>query len=213
MQTNMLAALPEGVTFAAAAALPTAATTALRALRGLRVVAGRRVLVTGASGGVGRFAVQLGALAGAHVRPLSTSSWARLIVAAVSPSSVVVTRGRSLSAATSAINSVRIVPWPATSPPPVILLETISGWIDTDFRTSGSALKGPARSMADTWPYGLRISPIQPALPAVPAVDSTMSIRSIPASPRCPITSAVWSTTGSAPLSCTMAWIRAATRY
>ncbi|WP_343943529.1 zinc-binding dehydrogenase, partial [Pseudonocardia zijingensis] len=41
--------------------------TALRAVRRLGPLLGRRVLVTGASGGVGRFAVQLAALAGAHV--------------------------------------------------------------------------------------------------------------------------------------------------
>jgi NADPH:quinone reductase-like Zn-dependent oxidoreductase len=41
--------------------------TALRGLRRLGSVMGRRVLITGASGGVGRFAVQLAARAGAHV--------------------------------------------------------------------------------------------------------------------------------------------------
>jgi NADPH:quinone reductase-like Zn-dependent oxidoreductase len=51
----------------AAAALPVAGVTALRALRRLGPVAGRRVLVTGASGGVGRFAVQLAVRAGAEV--------------------------------------------------------------------------------------------------------------------------------------------------
>lgn len=50
-----------------AAALPVAAGTALRAVRALGSVLGRRVLVTGASGGVGGFAVQLAARAGAHV--------------------------------------------------------------------------------------------------------------------------------------------------
>ncbi|MFI0900718.1 zinc-binding dehydrogenase [Streptomyces sp. NPDC020983] len=65
--TRHLAVLPEGVGFAEAAALPAAGVTALRALRQLGPVAGRRVLVTGASGGVGRFAVQLAALAGAYV--------------------------------------------------------------------------------------------------------------------------------------------------
>jgi NADPH:quinone reductase-like Zn-dependent oxidoreductase len=50
-----------------AAALPVAGVTALRVVRALGAVVGKRVLVTGASGGVGRFAVQLAALAGAHV--------------------------------------------------------------------------------------------------------------------------------------------------
>jgi NADPH2:quinone reductase len=47
--------------------LPVAGVTALQALRALGPVVGRRVLITGASGGVGRFAVQLAARAGAHV--------------------------------------------------------------------------------------------------------------------------------------------------
>ena len=46
---------------------PVAGVTALQALRALGPVVGRRVLITGASGGVGRFAVQLAARAGAHV--------------------------------------------------------------------------------------------------------------------------------------------------
>jgi len=50
-----------------AAALPVAGVTALRALRVCGSVLGRRVLITGASGGVGRFAVQLARRAGAHV--------------------------------------------------------------------------------------------------------------------------------------------------
>ena len=41
--------------------------TALRALEIGGFVLGKRVLVTGASGGVGRFAIQLAKLAGAHV--------------------------------------------------------------------------------------------------------------------------------------------------
>jgi NADPH:quinone reductase-like Zn-dependent oxidoreductase len=61
------AVVPDGVDLAAAAALPGAGVTALQALRRLGPLLGRRVLVTGASGGVGRFAVQLAGLAGAHV--------------------------------------------------------------------------------------------------------------------------------------------------
>jgi len=65
--TSQLTVLPDSVDLASAAALPAAATTALRAVEKLGPIIGRRVLVTGASGGVGRFAVQLAALAGAHV--------------------------------------------------------------------------------------------------------------------------------------------------
>lgn len=62
-----LAVVPDSVDLAVAATLPVAGVTALRALRRSGALLGRRVLVTGASGGVGRFAVQLAALGGAHV--------------------------------------------------------------------------------------------------------------------------------------------------
>jgi NADPH:quinone reductase-like Zn-dependent oxidoreductase len=67
VDTGELAVLPDGVDFGAAAALPMAGVTALRAVRRLGPILGQRVLITGASGGVGRFAVQLAARAGAHV--------------------------------------------------------------------------------------------------------------------------------------------------
>jgi NADPH2:quinone reductase len=67
VDTGELAPLPAGMDFGAASALPAAGVTALRALRSLGSVVGRRVLVTGASGGVGTFGVQLARRAGAHV--------------------------------------------------------------------------------------------------------------------------------------------------
>jgi NADPH:quinone reductase len=65
--TEFLAELPEAVTFEQAATLPVAGLTALRSLELGGYVLGKRVLITGASGGVGRFAIQLAHLAGAHV--------------------------------------------------------------------------------------------------------------------------------------------------
>ncbi|MFF0434047.1 zinc-binding dehydrogenase [Streptomyces sp. NPDC004327] len=62
-----LAVLPDEVDFVRAAALPVAGLTALRALRRAGVRPGHRVAVTGASGGVGHFAVQLARLQGAEV--------------------------------------------------------------------------------------------------------------------------------------------------
>ena len=53
---------PTSVSFEQAAALPVAGLTALRALEVGGFVLGKRVLVTGASGGVGRFAIQLAKL-------------------------------------------------------------------------------------------------------------------------------------------------------
>ena len=55
------------MSFEQAATLPVAGLTALRSLENGGFVVGKRVLVTGASGGVGRFAIQLAKLAGAHV--------------------------------------------------------------------------------------------------------------------------------------------------
>ncbi|HEY1934721.1 MAG TPA: zinc-binding dehydrogenase [Acetobacteraceae bacterium] len=65
--THRIAALPESVSFAAAASLPVAGLTALRSLRHGGALLGRRVLITGAAGGVGHLAVQLAAHSGAHV--------------------------------------------------------------------------------------------------------------------------------------------------
>ena len=73
VDTDVLAPLPDEVSDVQAATLPVAGLTALIALETIGPVLGRRVLVTGASGGVGRFAVQLAKLAGAHVTAVSSS--------------------------------------------------------------------------------------------------------------------------------------------
>ena len=63
-----LAAKPGNVTFEQAAAVPVSGLTALQAVRDHgRVRAGHRVLILGASGGVGSFAVQIARAAGAEV--------------------------------------------------------------------------------------------------------------------------------------------------
>ncbi|UTI62593.1 zinc-binding dehydrogenase [Paraconexibacter antarcticus] len=68
--TEILAPIPDGVTDAQAAALPVAGLTALHALKVSGLVLGRRVLVTAATGGVGRIAIQLAHRSGAHVTAL-----------------------------------------------------------------------------------------------------------------------------------------------
>ena len=72
VDTTSMTAVPQDGDLAAFAALPVAGLSALRALRSLGPLAGRRVLVTGASGGVGRYAVQLGAGAGAEMIAISS---------------------------------------------------------------------------------------------------------------------------------------------
>ena len=65
--SHAVAALPDAVTDAQAATLPVAGLTALHALRQGGLLLGRKVLVDGATGGVGHLAVQLAATAGAEV--------------------------------------------------------------------------------------------------------------------------------------------------
>ncbi|MFB9724293.1 NAD(P)-dependent alcohol dehydrogenase [Planobispora longispora] len=67
-QDGMLRKMPAGLTFEQAAAVPVAALTALQGLRDKgRIRRGHRVLVNGASGGVGTFAVQIAKAMGAEV--------------------------------------------------------------------------------------------------------------------------------------------------
>jgi NADPH:quinone reductase-like Zn-dependent oxidoreductase len=67
VEVGALAKVPQSVDLAEAAALPVAGIAALQALRAGGLGQRKRVLITGASGGVGRFALQLAAHAGAYV--------------------------------------------------------------------------------------------------------------------------------------------------
>jgi alcohol dehydrogenase len=68
LKAHQLVAIPDGLGFAAAAALPCAYGTARRMMfTNGRVAAGEKVLILGASGGVGVCCVQLAKLAGATV--------------------------------------------------------------------------------------------------------------------------------------------------
>jgi len=66
-----MAEIPEGITYTQAASLPVAGATALTCLEVAGTLLDRRVLITGAAGGVGRLACQLAALAGAKVFAVS----------------------------------------------------------------------------------------------------------------------------------------------
>lgn len=65
--SHRMAVLPDAVSFSQAATLPVAGLTALRTLRHGAPLLGKRVLITGAAGGVGTIAVQLAARSGARV--------------------------------------------------------------------------------------------------------------------------------------------------
>lgn len=74
------ARMPANLAPEEAAAIPLAGLTALQCLRDLgRVAAGKRVLVIGASGGVGHFAVQIAKSYGAHVTAVCSGRNAELM--------------------------------------------------------------------------------------------------------------------------------------
>ncbi len=70
--SSLTVPLPDTVSFQEAASLPIAGITALRAVRLGGSLLGREVLVTGGTGGVGQFAIQLAIASGAHVTALVT---------------------------------------------------------------------------------------------------------------------------------------------
>jgi NADPH:quinone reductase-like Zn-dependent oxidoreductase len=67
VRTDHLAEIPDALPFETAATLPVAGLTAVGTLSVEGSLLGRRVAITGAAGGVGRFAIQLARMAGAHV--------------------------------------------------------------------------------------------------------------------------------------------------
>ncbi len=74
-RADQLVAKPAALSFVEAAAAPTSGLTALQAVHEIGAVrAGQRVLVLGASGGVGSLAVQLARLAGAEVTGVASAA-------------------------------------------------------------------------------------------------------------------------------------------
>ncbi|MFF7859067.1 zinc-binding dehydrogenase [Streptomyces sp. NPDC007904] len=71
--THSLAVLPDGIDSARAAALPLAGITALRLLRTAGSLTGRRVLLTGASGGVGHYVTELAVGAGTELTAVTAT--------------------------------------------------------------------------------------------------------------------------------------------
>ncbi|MFD9409733.1 zinc-binding dehydrogenase [Streptomyces sp. NPDC059989] len=67
VDTDWIGTVPPGADPGAVSTVPVAGTSALRALHRIGPILGRRILVTGATGGAGRYAVRLARLGGAHV--------------------------------------------------------------------------------------------------------------------------------------------------
>ena len=76
---DKLAFKPASLSFEQAAVVPVSALTALQAVEAAAVAPGQKVLVLGASGGVGSYAVQLAKAAGAEVTGVSSSAKVALV--------------------------------------------------------------------------------------------------------------------------------------
>jgi NADPH:quinone reductase-like Zn-dependent oxidoreductase len=80
IRANRVVAKPSNATFEEAATIPVAALTALQGLRDqAKVTPGQKVLINGASGGVGTFAVQLAKWLGAEVTGVSSGRNVELV--------------------------------------------------------------------------------------------------------------------------------------
>jgi len=90
VETAWMAPLPDSVSYEVAATLPVAGLTALYALEQAGQLLGRRVLVTGASGGVGQYGIQLAKLSGATVTALARRAETADVLRAIGADHVIV---------------------------------------------------------------------------------------------------------------------------
>ncbi|MWB98995.1 NAD(P)-dependent alcohol dehydrogenase [Agromyces seonyuensis] len=79
LPADVVVPVPDALDETTAAAVPLAGVTAVQAMRRLGDVSGRRMLVTGASGCVGLYVVQLARAAGAHVTAVASARRADLV--------------------------------------------------------------------------------------------------------------------------------------
>lgn len=80
-ETGSISLMPDNISFEEAAAVPVAAITALQALRDSgQLQAGQKVLINGASGGVGTYAVQIAKSMGAEVHGVNSTRNVELVM-------------------------------------------------------------------------------------------------------------------------------------
>jgi NADPH:quinone reductase-like Zn-dependent oxidoreductase len=79
VNANQLVTKPHSISDVEAASIPLAALTALQGLKKAQIAAGQKILVNGASGGVGHFAVQIAKAYGAEVTGVSSGKHTQMV--------------------------------------------------------------------------------------------------------------------------------------
>jgi NADPH:quinone reductase-like Zn-dependent oxidoreductase len=105
---------PGNLTFEQAAAVPTSGSTALQGLRDVgKVQAGQKVLIIGAAGGVGSFAVQIAKAFGAHVTGVCSTTKVDLVrsigadASSTTPATISRRRGNAMTSSSTLRATVR----------------------------------------------------------------------------------------------------------